>query len=284
MRRPSPKRRAFSKLSRARAFGTGYPRAQRAVASTSQRSPSSRWRGRRIRRLAASPRRSNAGAAARATACAVDVQRRVPGGSRRARARSPLSPATSATAIADAPTAHVVRSPAHGLGPIGRRRAPVERVGERRDARRPARPPRPAGCRRRAGRSAGVPASAGAVGGRDGVPAARPGDAVDAGLAARLAVPAGRLGREAAAAAARRPSDSRPSSASRRVERLRRRRRPAARGVSVRRSPWCARGGAARRCAVRGSASPGARASRRAGRSTPSCRATPRARAASTPS
>ena len=240
-------------------------------------------RGRRTRRPSPRPTRSSAGPC-RSAARPSTWQRARRRWSTTSSASSPCSPGTSTTTIRERGDRPGRRPPPHGLRAVRAARSTLDRVGERRERRRRARPPRRASVpSASATKCTASPRERGRLGGRDGVPPPRARNAVDARLAPRLAVPA---------RAARPPGRRRGTG--RRAEPRARPPRPAARAAASRRRnsatlrPHVAvvLGVPARLddAAARDSASPGARACRRAGRSTPSCRATPRARAASGPS
>ena len=288
MRRPSPKRSAFSIVpiaddiadrvpgepGRPRAAWPPPARGRRRAVLRGRRTPS---------RAPPRPARGPAPArgVARPSTCSVRVSRVTTSS-----ARSPRRPRSSTTEIREAATAQSLGTTPDRLRPVGRREHRLDRFGERRE--------RVVGLvllhhERAVGQRDEVHEVAlqpGCGRGRDGVPAAR----------------AARRRGSRARRAARRPS---PAARSRGRGRRRCRSRaerlppPRAGGVTAcaaRRAPRatsacrpsrrrrCARrAGAARRAASRGSASPAARACRRAGRSTPSCRTTLRGRARSAP-
>ena len=192
MRRPSPKRSAFSSCPIA-GIADRVPLVYRAVASTSQRSPSSLRARTTYSAHCASPIRSRAGARPRTGLPSTSRVRpwRVTASS----ASSPVSPGYLGDLDprrADGPGR---RRPAHRLGTVGRREHRVDGVGERRDA--VVRlvlldQQRSVGERDEVH---GVAREQRRFGGRDRVPAPRARHTVDARLAPRLTVPARRLGR-----------------------------------------------------------------------------------------
>ena len=283
MRRPSPKRRAFSKDPKAGIRNRVPARYERGRLDLPEVAVEPRRPGRRSRVPPALRPRSNAGAASNDGLPSTWSAR-------------PSRVTTSSSSLARL---------AARLEDDDRRGA--DRPGRRRPAARPrrgtvassaartasasgrtassARPPSTSSVSSASATNSAVsPSSPGARAGDDGVPAPRPRDAMDAGLAARLAVPAGRL----------RGEPGRTRLVARRAACIATAEERhllvvvvgAAAAASSRSTSHrdAVRDAVARRSAVRGSASPAARASRRAGRSTPSCRARPRARAASDPS
>ena len=118
-----------------------------------------------------------------------------------------------------------VRAASHGLRPVGRGDAGLDRVGERRQRNIRLVLLHDERAVREREKVHDLPAQARRGSGSDRVPAARPWHAMNSGLASRLAVPPGRLAAEAGGGGPAEPNESSPASASCSCSGLRRRKR-----------------------------------------------------------